>query len=40
MSVEVYLSKIRPYLKDTSNNPNRSDTWKIQLTMQLTLFLP
>ena len=32
LSVEDYLNKIRPYLKQT-NNLKKSDTWKIQLTM-------
>ena len=31
-SVEEYLNKIRPYLKDI-NNLKRSDTWKIQLAI-------
>ena len=29
-SVEKYLNKIRPYLKDIINNVKKSDTWKIQ----------
>ena len=33
LSVEQYLNKIRPYLKDIINNLKKSDTWKIQLTM-------
>ena len=33
LSVEEYLNKIRPYLKDIINNPKKSDTWKIQLTI-------
>ena len=32
LSVEEYLNKIRPYLKDI-NNLKKSDTWKIQLTI-------
>ena len=32
LSVEEYLKKIRPYLKDIINNLKKSDTWKIQLT--------
>ena len=32
LSVEEYLNKIRPYLKDI-NNLKKSDTWKIQLTV-------
>ena len=31
LSVEEYLNKIRPYLKDTTNSLKKSDTWKIQL---------
>ena len=30
LSVEEYIKKIRPYLKDI-NNLKKSDTWKIQL---------
>ena len=33
MSVEEYLNKIRPYLKDIINNLKKSDTWKIQLAI-------
>ena len=29
LSVEEYLNKIRPYLKDIINNLKKSDTWKI-----------
>ena len=32
-SVEEYLSKIRPYLKDIINNLKKSDKCKIQLTI-------
>ena len=32
LSVEEYLYKIRPYLKDV-NNLKKYDTWKIQLTI-------
>ena len=32
LSVEEYLNKIRPYLKDIINNLKKSDTWKAQLT--------
>ena len=32
LSVEEYLNKIRPYLKDI-NNFKKSDIWKIQLTI-------
>ena len=30
LSVEEYLNKIRPYLKDIINNLKISDTWKVQ----------
>ena len=40
LSVEEYLNNIRPYLKDIINNLKKSDTWKIQLTIEITLFLP
>ena len=33
LSVEEYLHKIRPYLKDIINNLKKSDTWKIELTV-------
>ena len=33
LSVEEYLNKIRPYLKDIINNPKKYDTWKTQLTI-------
>ena len=33
LSVEEYLHKIRPYLKEIANNLKKSDTWKIQLTI-------
>ena len=33
LSVENYLTKIRPYLKDIINNLKKSDTWKIQLAI-------
>ena len=29
LSVEEYLNKIRPYLKDIINNLKKSGTWKI-----------
>ena len=34
LSVEEYLDKIRPYLKDIISNLKKSDTWKIQLTIE------
>ena len=33
LPVEEHFDKIRPYLKDIINNPKKSETWKIQLTM-------
>ena len=33
LSLEKYLNKIRPYLKDIINNLKKSDTWKIQITI-------
>ena len=33
LSVEEYLNKIRPYLKDIINNLKKSNTWKIQLAI-------
>ena len=33
LSVEDYLNKIRPYLKDITNNLKKSGMWKIQLTI-------
>ena len=32
LSVEEYLDKIRPYLRDIVNDLKQSDIWKIQLT--------
>ena len=34
LSVEEYLNKIRPYLKDIINNLKKSGPWKIQLQQQ------
>ena len=34
-SIEEYLNKIRPHLKDIINNVKKSDTWKIQLTISI-----
>ena len=31
LSVEEYLNKISPYLKDITNCLEKSDAWKIQL---------
>ena len=33
LSVKEYLDKIKPYLKDIIINLQKSDTWKIQLTI-------
>ena len=33
LSVEEYLNKIRPYLKNIINNLRKFGTWKIQLTI-------
>ena len=33
LSVEEYLNKIRPHLKDIVNYLKKADTWKIQLTI-------
>ena len=38
LSVEEYLDKSRPYLKDI-NNLKKSDTWKIQLTITINFIL-
>ena len=35
LSLEKYLNKIRPYLKDIINNLKKSDTWKIQITIAI-----
>ena len=35
LSVEEYLNKIRPYLKDVINDLKKSDTLKIQLTVKV-----
>ena len=35
LSVTEYLNKIRPYLKDKTNNLKKSDTWKIQLAIAI-----
>ena len=37
LSVEEYLYKISPYLRDI-NDLKQSDTWKIQLTMTINFF--
>ena len=34
-SVQEYLDKIKPYLRDIITNLEKSDTWKIQLTIAI-----
>ena len=34
LSLEVYLNKIRPYLKDIKDNLRKSERWKSQLTIE------
>ena len=38
LSVEEYLDKIRPYLRDIKNHLKQSDTWKIQLIITINFF--
>ena len=38
--LKEYLNKIRPYLKDITDNLKKSDTWKIQLTIAINLISP
>ena len=33
LSIEEYVNKIRPYLKDVINYLKKSNTWKTQLTI-------
>ena len=35
ISVKEYLDKIKPYLRDIIINLQKSDTWKIQLTIAI-----
>ena len=35
VSIEEYLSKIKPYLKDIINDLKKSDTWKNQLKIAI-----
>ena len=39
LSVEEYLDKIRPYLKDIINDLKQSDLWKIQFRMTINFIL-
>ena len=34
VSVEQYINKTRPYLKEIIGNLKTSDTWRIQLTIK------
>ena len=40
LSIEGYLKKIRPYLKDIINNLQKFDAWKIQLTVAINFVSP
>ena len=35
LSLKEYLDKIKPYLRDIVINPQKSDTWKIHLTIAI-----
>ena len=35
LSIKDYLDEIKPNLKNILNNHKKSDTWKIQLTIQI-----
>ena len=35
LSVEEYLNKIKPHLRDTIINFQKSDAWKIELTIAI-----
>ena len=35
LSVKEYLNKIKPYLRDIMTNLQKSETWKIQLTIAI-----
>ena len=39
LSLDRYINKIEPYLRNITIDLQSSYTWKTQLTMQLTLFL-
>ena len=40
LSVEEYLNKIRPYLKDITNCLKKYHTWKIQLMIAIKFMSP
>ena len=35
LSLEKYFNEIKPYLKDIILNLQKSDTWKVQLTITI-----
>ena len=37
LSTEEYLDEVKPYLKDMINDLKKSDTWKIQLTVEINI---
>ena len=37
LSIKEYLDKFKPYLQDTINNLKNSDTWKIQLKIEMNI---
>ena len=37
--MKQYLNEIKPYMKEIINNLKKPDTWKIQLTIVINLFL-
>ena len=39
LSLDEYLNKIKSYFRNIIINPQKSDAWKVQLKLQLTLFL-
>ena len=39
LSIEEYLNKTRPYLKDVFKNLTKSDTWKFQLAIAINFML-
>ena len=40
LSVEEYIDKIRPYLKNIINDIKNPDSWKIQLTITINFISP
>ena len=39
LSLDEYLNNIKSYFRNIIINPQKSDAWKVQLKLQLTLFL-